>query len=172
VWHKELKIKALNGKKTILLYSLILIGAVIWLGLIFLAPYSQSKTSELNIFIYALFSPFCHQLPSRSFFIFSYPLAVCARCLGIYSGFFSGTVLFPLVRKFSNLSNPKARTFILLTLPVAVDFLGNFLRLWKAANWLRFSTGFIWGAILPFYFIPGMIDFLLKLKRRKTAFGV
>jgi hypothetical protein len=52
---------------------------------------------------------------------------------------------------------------------VALDFIGNLFRLWRSSNGLRFSTGFIWGALLPFYFIPGMVDFLSKLKTRKAS---
>jgi uncharacterized membrane protein len=32
------------------------------------------------------FSLICHQWPERSFFLFGAPVAVCARCLGIYLG--------------------------------------------------------------------------------------
>jgi len=159
-------------KKAFFVYLFTLLGIVIWLGLIFLAPYLKSRSSELHVFIYALFSPLCHQLPSRSFFIFNYPLAVCARCLGIYFGFLAGAGLFPFIRKFSSLALPKTLTFVVVTFPVAVDFLGNFLRLWSTPNWLRFSTGLIWGTILPFYFIPGIIDLLLKLKRGKAALRI
>jgi uncharacterized membrane protein len=158
-------------KKALFLYSFTLVGIVIWLGLIFLAPYLKSRSLESNIFLYALFSPLCHQIPSRSFFIFNYPLAVCARCLGIYFGFFAGAGLFPFVRRFSNLTLPKTQTFVFFTFPVALDFIGNLLRLWRSSNGLRFSTGFIWGAVLPFYFIPGMADFLSRLKRKKASSG-
>jgi uncharacterized membrane protein len=156
-------------KKALFLYSFTLVGIVIWLGLIFLTPYLKSRSPESNIFLYALFSPLCHQIPSRSFFIFNYPLAVCARCLGIYFGFFAGAGLFPFVRRFSNLTLPKTRTLIFFTFPVALDFIGNLFRLFRSSNGLRFSTGFIWGALLPFYFIPGMVDFLSKLKTRKAS---
>lgn len=148
--------------KALLVYFSTLTGIIIWLGVIFLAPYLKSRSSGLNIFTYALFSPFCHQISSRSFFIFGYPLAVCARCLGIYFGFLGGTGLFPLLRGFSNPALPKTRTFIIISLPMTVDLLGNLLRLWRTSNWLRFSTGFIWGVILPFYFILGLVDCLLN----------
>jgi uncharacterized membrane protein len=34
----------------------------------------------------ALFRPLCHQQPGRSFWIAGAPMAVCARCLGVYIG--------------------------------------------------------------------------------------
>jgi uncharacterized membrane protein len=40
----------------------------------------------LSATAYAFFSRICHQDPARSFWIGGVPLAVCARCLGIYAG--------------------------------------------------------------------------------------
>jgi uncharacterized membrane protein len=36
--------------------------------------------------VHALFRPLCHQQPGRSFWMAGAPMAVCARCLGIYIG--------------------------------------------------------------------------------------
>jgi uncharacterized membrane protein len=36
--------------------------------------------------VYASFRAFCHQQPERSFLLGGFPLAVCARCAGIYVG--------------------------------------------------------------------------------------
>src|ERR1700759_4044801 len=41
------------------------------------------------------FALICHQRPERSFWIFGTPLAVCARCLGIYAGAAAGLLLRP-----------------------------------------------------------------------------
>lgn len=151
--------------KILFVYLLTLSGIFIWIGAIFLAPYLRSCSSSLNIFIYSIFSPLCHQNPLRSFFFLGYPLAVCARCLGIYFGFFAGTGLYPFLKGFSNLALPKTQTFIFLSTPIVIDTLGNFLHLWMTSNWIRFILGFIWGAILPFYFIAGLADYFVRPKR-------
>src|ERR1700761_8410929 len=39
------------------------------------------------------FSSLCHQNPDRSFLIRGVPVAVCARCLGIYLGVVAGMLL-------------------------------------------------------------------------------
>lgn len=39
------------------------------------------------------FSLVCHQRPQRSFWLFGAPIAVCARCLGIYLGAAIGLLL-------------------------------------------------------------------------------
>lgn len=153
------------------IYFFSMIGIIVWLGIIFLAPYLDSHDSGLNVFFYAVLSPVCHQIPSRSFFLWGYPLAACGRCLGIYSGFFIGVLLYPFLKGLSNTTLPKTKTFIFFSLPIVFDTFGNFLRLWMTPNIPRFIVGFLWGLILPFYFIPGITDFVLSIGQSKEKFG-
>lgn len=146
-------------RRVFLAYFFTLAGILLWLGTIFLAPYLKSRSLNLNVFVYALFSPICHQIPSRTFTFLGNPLAVCGRCLGIYFGFFAGTAFFPLFEGFSRTSLPKTKTFILFSLPIALDTVGNFFDFWTTPNWFRFAVGFLWGTLLPFYFIRGLHDF-------------
>ena len=156
-------------KKIIFVYFLTAAGITLWIGAIFLAPYLKSTTSPWNAVLYAVFSPVCHQNPSRSFLCFGYPLSVCARCLGVYFGFFTGIVLIPILKGFSSLSFPKIKTLFLVSLPIGIDTLGNLLQIWSTPNWLRFCFGFVWGTILPFYFIHGISDMIIHLTERKEA---
>lgn len=151
--------------KIIIIYLFSVIMIIGWISAIFLAPYLRSRCMPGSIFIYSLFSPICHQNPARSFFVFGYQLAVCSRCLGIYSGFFAGIIIYPLLRGFSSIYLPKIKYFLVMSLPIGLDTMGNFFRLWNTSNWPRFSLGFIWGLILPFYFITG----LAELIRPETA---
>lgn len=155
-------------QRILLVYCLTLGGIIIWLAVIFLAPYLRSQDSSLSVFAYLVFTPICHQIPSRSFHLFGEPLAVCARCLGIYFGALGGTGLYPLINGFSKLDLPKVRTFILVSLPIITDAGGNFLHLWISSHWIRFMIGFLWGLILPFYFIVGVSDFALKRAQEKA----
>jgi uncharacterized membrane protein len=150
----------------IFIYTLTLMGIMIWIALILLAPYLRSQSSILANFIYAVFSPTCHQIPSRCIHAFGYPLAVCARCLGIYVGFLLGTVIFPFIKGFSVPSLPQAKMIILVSVPIAMDAAGNILGVWSSSNWVRFGTGTLWGIILPFYFLAGISDFILRHNRR------
>ena len=141
-------------------------GITIGIVLIFLAPYLQNKSSVLAKFIYAVFAPTCHQIPSRCLLVFGYPLAVCARCTGIYAGFFSGTIIFPFIKGFSAPSLPRPKMLVLVSVPIVMDAAGNVLGVWESANWIRFVTGAVWGIILPFYFLTGISDYFLRQKRR------
>jgi uncharacterized membrane protein len=152
------------NKTIFLVYILTAIGLTAWLGAIFWAPYLRSHASPWQGLVYAVFSPVCHQIPSRSFHILGQPLAVCARCLGIYSGFFIGVALYPFLRGFSRVAMPRTKIFILISLPIVMDTLGNFVRLWETPNQLRFVTGLLWGTILPYYLITGLADLALRKK--------
>ena len=158
-------------KKTFV-YLFTLFGSFVLLGLIFLAPVLKSQSNPLGEMIYILFSPLCHQIPERSFMIYDYPLAVCARCLGIYLGFFIGTLLYPLIKGIRNLEVPQRSYLIFFTLPIIIDAGANFLGLWNTPNWIRLIIGTLWGSILPFFFIAGINDLFYKNKNSQTILDI
>lgn len=147
------------------IYCITLGGILLWLTAIFLAPYLKNRGSFSSLFVYTCFSPLCHQIPSRSFLVFGHSLAVCARCLGVYFGFLAGTVFYPFLRGFQKLRLPRIEILGALSLPVFIDAAGNLLGLWKGSNILRFSTGFLWGTIFPFYLIPGLAEVFIRHER-------
>jgi uncharacterized membrane protein len=148
------------------LYLATLAGGIAWLGTAILAPFARSRASPLFPFLYACFSPVCHQIPERSFRLFGYPLAVCARCFGIYAGALGGLVVYPFRRGFENVRLPDLRLFIAVSAPIVVDTAGNALRLWQTANGPRFIVGFVWGLILPFYFLTGLGELVKGREKR------
>ncbi len=148
-------------------YLLTAAGSVVWLAAIFLAPWLAGRSSgRAAAFVYAVFSPICHQIPERCFLFHGHPLAVCGRCLGIYAGFAAGLALYPLARGFSTLRLPSARVFLWLSLPMALDAAGGILGFWASPIELRFATGVLWGALLPFYFVTGLADLVVSRRRR------
>ncbi|MFC2161265.1 DUF2085 domain-containing protein [Acidobacteriota bacterium] len=153
-----------NRQKIFTIYVFSLASLLIWISAIFLAPFLNYFSQKGSEFIYAVFSPVCHQISERCFFVFGFPLAVCTRCLGIYLGCFLGMILYPIIHGFSSTAVPKLKLFFLFTSPIAVDTLGNFFSIWNTTPWLRFTIGFIWGVILPFYFISGLADAFLNKK--------
>jgi len=163
----EKEVSSFRPKSAILaVYFFTAAALVLWLGTIVLAPYLKSRSSPWQGLFYAVFSPVCHQAPDRCFLVLGHPLAVCARCLGIYLGCLVGIGLYPWLRGFLRLELPPTRVFILLSFPIVLDTLGNFVRFWHTPNLVRFLTGLIWGPILPFYFITGIADLLGATKPR------
>ncbi|MFQ6037614.1 MAG: DUF2085 domain-containing protein [Candidatus Aminicenantales bacterium] len=156
-------------KKIVILHALTLGGISAWIGLVLLAPYLAKISSPWAGLVYSVFSPVCHQNPARCFWAFGFPLAVCARCFGIYSGFFLGVCVYPLVRGFSPPPLPHVRTLIFATAPIAIDTAGNILTLWSTPGLLRFFTGLLWGGALPFYFFAGMSDLILRRLSRPSV---
>ena len=113
-----------------------------WLAGIFLAPYLQSFSSPWARLVYAAYSPFCHQVPERSLSCFGHPLAVCARCLGIYSGILLGLILYPFIRGWKEVRAPESRVFFSFSAPIVLDTAANFLGVWK--SWKRPTSDLTW----------------------------
>ncbi len=138
------------------LYGLSLLAAAAGLAAVVAAPLLLAGGSRVSVFLYAAFSPLCHQDPGRCFSLAGFPMAVCARCAGIYGGAFVGLLIRPWLRPLTDLRLPPRRTFLAVSLPLAVDAAGNILGLWSSPALLRFAVGGLWGLILPPYFLAGL----------------
>jgi hypothetical protein len=75
---------------------------VAWTGLLALAPFLASRAhasaaaTGIVLAVYAVGSIVCHQLPARSFHVWTAQLPVCARCTGIYVGAAAAAVVAAL----------------------------------------------------------------------------
>jgi uncharacterized membrane protein len=73
-------------------------ATVCWAGLIVAAPFLASRAhastpaSLLIVGVYGIGSLVCHQLPARSYHLWTVQWPVCARCTGIYFGAVFGTL--------------------------------------------------------------------------------
>lgn len=137
-------------------------GVFLWISVIISAPYLKSGALPGNGLVYSVCAPLCHQIDSRCFYLWGCALPVCTRCLGIYIGFLVGSWSYPVIRGFSVLQLPRTKTLLLLSAPIVLDKLGNFLSFWETGAWLRFTIGLLWGVILPLYFITGVADLILS----------
>jgi hypothetical protein len=64
---------------------------------------------------------------------------------------------------------PQTKVFLAVSFPIVIDTVGNLFDLWNTTNEIRFVLGFIWGVILPFYFIAGLADALLRKTRQQKS---
>lgn len=163
---KEAKTPQL-GRTVLLTYLTTTIALSLWLGGILLAPYLRSRSSPWSGLAYAVYSPVCHQVADRSFLCFGQPLAVCARCTGIYLGFWLGLGFYPFRRGWRRISLPSGRVFLIFSTPIVLDTAANFLGFWQTAPALRLATGVFWGTILPFYSIPGIADLFISRQKNR-----
>lgn len=155
-----------------LIWGITLIGCLVWVAAAVAAPWLRARGWSGAEFLYAVYRPICHQLESRCFEFWGEPAAVCARCLGIYAGFLTGTLGYPLFRGFKKPAPPSIRIFLAFSFPIAVDFAGNLLGGWQTPGGWRFGLGWIWGMLLPAYLIAGLAqvkvsDFRAALTRKK-----
>ena len=137
-------------------------GATVVLALAFMslivgAPLARAHGQGTFAFMaYSAFAGLCHQLPERSFYLAGYPLAVCARCFGIYAGFTLGLLLYPLVRSLRDESVPARAWLVVAALPTAVDFTLGITGVWANTHTSRALTGAFLGAGAVFYIMPGL----------------
>jgi hypothetical protein len=82
-------------------------ATVAWAALLLLAPFVASRprasdgAAALVLAVYGIGSLLCHQLPARSYRLWSVQMPVCARCAGIYFGAAIAAILAaaPLTRR-------------------------------------------------------------------------
>jgi uncharacterized membrane protein len=134
------------------------------LTLIATAPIaSATNHTRLALAIYRPFGMFCHQLPERSFFIAGHPLAVCARCIGLYGGFALVLVLYPLIRSLRSVVLPPAKWLFLAAAPLFVDFSLTFFGIWENTHTSRLLTGMLMGGATVFYVMPGLVELAMRV---------
>jgi uncharacterized membrane protein len=109
-----------------------------------LAPVLMASgiTGPSNL-IYSGYRFACHQLPSRSFFIFGQQMAFCHRDTAIYTSLFVALIVFGLVRhRVKPLPWP---AYLLFIAPMALDGITQLIGL-RTSSWqLRTITGVLFG---------------------------
>lgn len=128
-----------TGWKVALAAALGIVGAAM------LPPFVGEAAREL---IMHAFAGVCHQLPGRSAHMGGVPLAVCDRCLGIYSGVALGIAAFPALPRVAERMHRRAGLVLVVALaPLALDWAGPVLDAWPNAPWSRAATGLLLGAV-------------------------
>ncbi len=121
--------------------------------------------------VYQAFVPVCHQIPDRSIRVAGLPLAVCARCAGVYGGFVLGLLIYPV--SFDSGKMPGRVWLLLAFVPMAVDALAGAMGLVQNTILSRTATGVLAGAALAFYIFPGLVLIVgsgtAKASRRSSA---
>lgn len=105
---------------------------------------------------YSFFSPICHQYPTRSFWIYNLPFALCARCTSGYLGVFLSALFIKLKWKYRY----RLLTGIIVLLITIVDPILQLYQIYESNNIARFLTGIAGGIsvfliIYPFTYFKG-----------------
>jgi uncharacterized membrane protein len=119
--------------------------------------------------IHLFFSPFCHQIPERSFALLGVSLAVCHRCFGIYLGLCLGSLIH---NPWMHRSNAVRRRWVLVsTVPLVLDALLPYTGLWHNTGVSRFATGLCFGIPVASLLVRGVGEFLNEAPWRRFTFG-
>lgn len=120
-------------------FWLLVAGASLWVGSVFLAPLAGANGWAVGSWVYAFFDPVCHQRPERSFALWGEPLAVCHRCFGLYTGFLAGLVVLPVWEGLRRRLLDRPRLILAFAAPMLVD-VALFAVNTPAS---RYATGFV-----------------------------
>jgi len=156
-------------------YLIVLLLVVIWISGALIAPVgmargwiSQDRFPALSggphwlpdllaVVIHGAYGKVCHQIPERCLSIEGHPMAVCARCFGIYAGFLGGLLIYPLARVRLGVGLPRRRWLVLALLPLAIDFAGGYFGLIENTLASRTLTGALAGMAGAIYAATGLI---------------
>jgi len=138
------------------LYIAFVSAAAAWAALLVLAPFLASRAhastsgATLTLAVYAIGSAVCHQLPARSFHLWTAQMPVCARCTGIYFGAAIAAVLAAGARGVqpSGSRSPKRLALhrsrlvlVLAVLPSVATLVVEWTTGQTPSNWIRFGAG-------------------------------
>jgi uncharacterized membrane protein len=132
-------------------------GAILYAGLPWLSPLAKASGHPLiGELLFRIYTPLCHQLPERSFFICGHQVAFCHRCAAMYSSIVVAGLLFGLLRR--RIQPLSLKIGGLLLLPILIDglthmaddlsglgFRGGGDAIGTLNFWLRMITGALVG---------------------------
>jgi uncharacterized membrane protein len=157
---------ARRARVALVAWGIALSGAATFVGLILLAPLLHAWGAlSVSQAIYHGFSAACHQQSARAFHVEGFPLAVCARCTGLYVGTLAGVLVYPLARPLTSREMPERVWLILAALPTTIDFALGFSGVWDNTHLSRFLTASLLGVVSSLYIVPGLVDLSLTLWR-------
>jgi uncharacterized membrane protein len=147
-------------------YAGVLILVLVWIAGIVSEPLIRAAggvDSALLSLLVRVYGRVCHQIGDRSFHIAGHPLAVCARCFGVYVGYMAGLIVYPFTRSLAQTELPPRSWLIAALVPVVVDFAGGFLGIFENTPASRALTGLIAGTAGAFYTLPGLVSLAASL---------
>jgi len=122
-------------------------AATVFCAGIFAAPVLVARGHAAGRWLRFAYAPLCHQLAGRSLEIAGEPLAVCARCTGLYLGGLAGLILAVAAGWGVRSPGPRRGWLLVALIPTALDgllkVLGNVPRLGVAL-----PAGFALGVFL------------------------
>lgn len=125
--------------------------------------------AENHSWHYQFFHLICHQNPLRSYSLHGQQMAVCSRCMGIYSSFAIIVCLMPILSRFFNVISSAILKLILVAIELNfLDVLGNSLGVWSNTLESRLLLGTLFGGFLAFFL---MNEFFKQKNKMEKNYG-
>ncbi len=136
--------------------------ALVWTAGAMAIPWLAAQDSFIAPWLRLIYRPGCHQMPERCLDLGFGPLAVCARCIGLYAGGCLG-LLWTTARNRS--SRPRPIWLAIIAIPSIIDFAAGLVGLPGLENWPRFILA------LPLGLLAGLYvgDALIEIVRLNSA---
>ena len=136
--------------------------AVLWTAGIVIAPWLSAQDSTLGGWLRLVYRPGCHQIADRCLDLGLGPMAVCARCAGLYLG---GTLALVWTLAWNRPSRPRPHWLAVVAVPTVIDFVAGQLGLPSLGNWSRFAVALPLGLVAGLY----LGDALIEIVRANTV---
>jgi len=150
-------------------YAALVGASFVWCLLILAPPFVgliERHDGFISSFLYRFFSPICHQFDSHSLHLFGMKLAVCARCFGIYAGFFAGTLMAPFLAE--KLPARAVTLWIVAGLPMLIDVLLDLTGIHDSTLGSRLFTGSFFGIIAGLVLTPLLLEAISQFLNRSS----
>lgn len=129
-----------------LFFALGITSLVLWILSFGPGLFQLSSESGIRSIQHHLFSWLCHQDPERTIHFHDHPMAVCARCFGIYTGFFVGLLMLPVASFWLKYRFKHRLALLIIVICLHfVDVTGNYLGWWTNTFASRWILGFVFG---------------------------
>ena len=140
-------------------------GMILFSVLPVLAPILASLGFDgVSNAIFQIYSITCHQMPSRSYFIFGHQMAFCERNTAIYFSMAAAGLAYARLRE-QNLAPLPWYWYLAMIFPMALD---GFTQLfgWRESTWfLRGITGALFGVACVWLTFPYLQDSFEEIER-------
>jgi len=142
--------------------------AGLWTAGVVLAPWLTAHDLVLGHWLRWLYRPGCHQISDRCLDLGFGPLAVCARCAGLYLG---GTLALLWTTARNHPCRPRPLWLAVVAAPTIVDFAAGQLGLPSLGNWARFTVALPMGLLAGLYLGDALIEIVrLNSGRKKPEY--
>lgn len=129
--------------------------AAAWTFGVVLAPWLTTHDSIAGGWLRLVYRSGCHQMADRCLDLGFGPMAVCARCAGLYLG---GTLALLWGAVWNRPCRPHPLWLAVVAAPTVIDFAAGQLGLPSLGNWARFLAAVPLGLMAGLYLCDALIE--------------